>query len=94
MSKPEDILEKARNNPIDVSLEELKTLMDAWGFKVKKKKYGYNFPHPELKRQPNLTLPSVHIPHGKGKAENKVDPQGVKNCVKAIDKLLEMRNDT
>ena len=85
MSSRDKIETQIRNNPSDVSLEDLIKLMKLYGFRPKKTTEGYMFYHEALRGRHQI--PMVANPHGK--SENKVKKSYVKNCLEAIDALKE-----
>jgi hypothetical protein len=86
MSLTDKIEAKIRNNPCDVSLEDLIKLMELYGFRAKKTREGYMFYHSALRGKHQI--PRVANPHGKG--ERKVKKSYVLICLEAIDVLLEV----
>ena len=85
MSLGDRLESEIRNNPKDVSLDNLIKLMGLYGFKPKKTKEGYMFYHDGLRGRHQI--PRVANPHGK--AENKVKKSYVELCLAAIDVLKE-----
>lgn len=89
MSSREKLENQIRNNPLDVSLADLKKLMELSGFRVKETKEGCMFFHDLLRGQKQI--PSVAKPHGKGKSESKVKKCYVHLCLKAIDDVIDIK---
>lgn len=88
MSSREKLEARIRNNPSNVSLEDLIKLMKLYDFMPKKTTEGYMFYHDALRGRQRIRIPSVANPHGK--AENKVKKCYVLNCLEAIDVLGEV----
>lgn len=91
MSDKYKLLEKIRSGPRNVKPNKLKKLMRLWGFIPKDTKDGALYYHPQL---PVEIIRVVY--HREGSQENKVLECYVKNCIKAIDKLVdiqEVRNE-
>ena len=85
MSLRDKLETQIRNNPVDVSLEDLVKLMELCGFRAKKTKEGFMFYHDDLRGKHQI--PRVANPHGK--RENKVKKSYVLLCLSTIDTLRE-----
>lgn len=84
MSQKEKLLNKIRNAPRNVRIEELVRLMEYYGFTAKlSSKECYFFINPKLVGK---ILPRVPIPHGR---ENKVLRVYVEKCLEALNMINE-----
>ena len=77
----EKLRKKITDGKKNVRVEELVSLMNAYGFTNRRSKEGYFFTHPNLK---GIMLTNVPIPHGR---ENKVREIYVTRCLDAIEML-------
>jgi hypothetical protein len=82
MSQKEKLLEKVRRAPGNVRWNQVLKLMAAWGFVMKPTEEGAAFLHPTLATEALIVL--VPKPH-----RDKVKQPYVRQCLKAIDLLLE-----
>ena len=85
MSSREKLEVRIRNNPRDVSLDDLLQLMSDYKFRRKETAEGYMFFHDALRGR--CEIPRVANPHGR--RENKVKKSYVLQCLAAIDVLVE-----
>ncbi len=85
MSKPEKKLQKVKEGPGNVTIDEILALMRAFGFEERRTSDGYIFYHERLI---GVMLPRVAIPHG---GEKKVKKPYITMCIDAIEILLSQK---
>ncbi len=85
MDDKTELLENIRARKKNVRVNELDKLMSAWDFKFKPTKEGVTYYHP---LSPINRMVSV-VFHRHSGQEKKVRPFYVKECIKAIDELIE-----
>jgi hypothetical protein len=86
MASKEDLLAEISNRLNNVDYGELFGLMEAFGFEMKKMNHGYMFYHEELQGSQ-----LAHVGNPQKGDKKRVKKFYVKNCIEAIDLLLEGR---
>ena len=86
MASKEDLLAEIRSRLNNVSFDELFALMEAFGFEREKKTHGYWFFHEELRDSQ-----VAHVGNPQKGDKKRVKRFYVKNCIEAIDLLIERR---
>jgi hypothetical protein len=85
--KKTKLLKKAEEAPDNVRWNELLNLMNEWEFKERKTMEGVCFPHPVLAKNGSM-MPRGPKPHG-----DKVKQPYVKQCIKAIQLLIDLQKE-